>query len=99
PITCDLYPTPLDAASPYETLSYTWGDSSSPIPIHISGHVIQVTRNLHAALQHIRQESTDRILWIDALCIDQTNNAEKSAQVQMMRNIYHSAARTLVWLG
>ena len=40
-----------------------------------------------------------RWLWIDAICIDQTSNSEKSHQVTMMRTIYKAADRVYVWLG
>ncbi|KAK0616470.1 heterokaryon incompatibility protein-domain-containing protein [Immersiella caudata] len=41
----------------------------------------------------------DAYLWVDALCIDQNNLAEKSLQVGMMGSIYGSAERVLIWLG
>jgi hypothetical protein len=58
-----------------------------------------VGANLHAALLHLRDRFMDRILWVDAICIDQTNTAEKSQQVQSMAKIYAKASRVIVWLG
>jgi hypothetical protein len=55
--------------------------------------------NLHAALLHLRDRFVDRIVWVDAICIDQTNTAEKSQQVQSMAKIYAKASRVIVWLG
>jgi hypothetical protein len=60
---------------------------------------LAVTKNLHAALFRLRDRSLERILWIDALCIDQKNVEEKGQQVQLMAKIYSKAARVLVWLG
>jgi hypothetical protein len=39
------------------------------------------------------------VLWIDALCIDQTNMSEKNDQVRRMDIIYKKAARVICWLG
>lgn len=36
---------------------------------------------------------------MDAVCIDQGNNEEKAHQIALMRDIYHCARRTAVWLG
>jgi hypothetical protein len=47
----------------------------------------------------VRLPDRDRLLWIDALCINQSDKKEKGLQVQMMRDIYKSASRTIIWLG
>ncbi|KAK0616396.1 heterokaryon incompatibility protein-domain-containing protein [Immersiella caudata] len=60
---------------------------------------LRVTTNLHAALSHIRDRVMDRVLWIDAICINQEDNKEKGGQVQSMAKIYASANRVIVWLG
>jgi hypothetical protein len=83
----------------YEALSYTWGDSSSRKLIYINGATVLITENLYTALLHLRYEHKPRILWVDAICIDQQNLEERSAQVQLMFRIYGSAARVIVWLG
>jgi hypothetical protein len=38
-------------------------------------------------------------LWIDAICINQTNNKEKSFQVGLMAEIYQQANHVFAWLG
>jgi hypothetical protein len=84
----------------YEALSYVWGgDSEEPRSIFINKQNLAVTKNLHAALLRLRDRSLERILWIDALCINQKNLEEKGQQVQLMAKIYSKAARVLVWLG
>lgn len=55
-------------------------------------------QNLFQALTRFRGDSP-RVLWVDALCISQTNVQEKGQQVQQMGNIFRSADRVLVWLG
>ena len=64
-----------------------------------SESAIKVTENLYHALDHIRSETEVRVMWIDALCIDQTNISERNQQVRLMRRIYSLAAEVLVWLG
>jgi hypothetical protein len=54
--------------------------------------------NLGSALHYLRREEP-LILWIDAVCIDQENEIEKTDQVQLMFQIYKRSAETIVWLG
>jgi hypothetical protein len=58
-----------------------------------------VTTNLEAALRYLRHESMVRILWIDAICIDQSNIEERNHQVPLMKTIYSNATTVRVWLG
>ncbi|KAL8645808.1 MAG: hypothetical protein Q9226_007132 [Calogaya cf. arnoldii] len=60
---------------------------------------LDVTRNLTVALQHLRYKKEPRILWVDAICINQQDAQERSAQVQRMGEIYQSAHQTTIWLG
>ncbi|PKS05959.1 hypothetical protein jhhlp_007792 [Lomentospora prolificans] len=103
-----------DMIAPYTALSYTWGDPDDTVPIVVDNHGLQVTRNLEAALRRYRDElpfankdacSTNgnrgptNLLWADAICINQFNSIEKSAQVAQMSTIYTSAASVFAWLG
>ncbi|KAE8442774.1 hypothetical protein EG329_002862 [Mollisiaceae sp. DMI_Dod_QoI] len=99
PIQCKLY-TALQSDRPrYQALSYTWGDTISPTPIIVNGVKVLVTENLLAALKRIRENYSDIHLWVDALCINQLDNAEKAEQVKRMGDIYRNAAKTIIWLG
>jgi hypothetical protein len=60
---------------------------------------VRATVSLRKALTHIRDAQSTRTIWIDALCIDQKNEQEKSEQVQQMREIYAKAHRVVTWLG
>jgi len=55
-----------------------------------------ITKNLHYALSHIRHPKSDRTVWIDALCINQSDISERNTQVKRMHSIYSRAACTLV---
>ena len=51
------------------------------------------------ALQHLRYKETDRVLWVDAICINQQNHLERGHQVRHMASIYRAAERVVIWLG
>ncbi|MCJ1288353.1 hypothetical protein MMC26_007708 [Xylographa opegraphella] len=89
----------LSDAPPYEALSYVWGDATINGHIKCAGKVLPITPNLTAALYRLRSTSADRLLWVDQLCINQDDLQERSKQVSMMRSIYKTAERVLVWLG
>lgn len=101
----ELSHTELDVNNPpsYEALSYTWGsyDLSHLIQVdtQLGEESFAVTGNLHSALQHLRSKSSPRTLWVDAACINQRNDEERSQQVARMADIYRSAAKVLIWLG
>lgn len=58
-----------------------------------------ITRKLWLALRRIRPETNIRLLWIDAICIDQDNVEERTGQIKLMSHIFRHASRVIVWLG
>ncbi|OTA06113.1 ABC transporter [Trichoderma parareesei] len=98
---CTLHRVSLRSDPPpkYEALSYTWGDENDRREIAVNGYIVDVTVNLYSALRRLRLENETRVLWIDALCINQTDLDERSQQVQLMRNIYTLCDRTVIWVG
>ncbi|KAK0099564.1 hypothetical protein ONS95_013540 [Cadophora gregata] len=108
-ISCTIRSISLkDAAGKYESLSYAWGTevSQSPIYLCINGSEIPVAvqENLYQALVHLRDRHQERsggafVLWVDALCINQSDEVEKSHQVKHMRTVYENASAVCVWLG
>lgn len=82
----------------YEALSYVWGDPHRKT-IYINNIPFGVTLNLYGALLHLRNHALSRVVWIDAICIDQENLKEKEQQIQFMAKIYAQASRVIVWLG
>jgi hypothetical protein len=87
----------------YLALSYVWGEGAKRThSVSVNGRQLHVTESLLHALEHLRnmQGPDARIpFWIDALCIDQDNDSEKSHQVHLMKKIYSQAYKVLVWLG
>jgi hypothetical protein len=102
-IQCELFeyslPNSCERTHMYDALSYVWGNPAEKLPIFIHTDSFDVTVNLHAALSHLRNHSIERILWIDAICINQANQEEKQYQIQSMAKIYGQANRVIVWLG
>ncbi|KAM0512786.1 hypothetical protein ACHAPE_008539 [Trichoderma viride] len=86
---------------PYKALSYVWGcwRRRDPPEILVNGNKVKVTTNLEIALKHLRKQDEETIFWIDALCIDQSNIAERSSQVAQMREIYSKASEVIIFLG
>ncbi|KAH7327498.1 heterokaryon incompatibility protein-domain-containing protein [Rhexocercosporidium sp. MPI-PUGE-AT-0058] len=89
----------------YLALSYCWGNQETTRSIQIGGHFVEITTNLAAALYAVRRlrcpTATKGLirLWVDAICINQTDNEERSNQVRNMRQIYAKSSEVLSWVG
>jgi hypothetical protein len=83
----------------YDALSYTWGDMANTEEIMLNGFIFTVTAGLERALRHLRLPNKKRVLWIDAICINQMDTTERNHQVQMMFNIYQNAQAVRAWIG
>jgi hypothetical protein len=99
PVVCNLIHVKLSECPVYEALSYQWGPENVMRDIEIHGHPWHVRENLYWALSHLRYREGCRLLWIDALCINQMDNVERGHQVYQMGMIYSHAERVCVWLG
>ncbi|KAI2615386.1 heterokaryon incompatibility protein-domain-containing protein [Hypoxylon sp. NC1633] len=97
-IDCELI-TENIATAEFIALSYVWGTTMFPHRIKVDGNNFYVTYNLFSALRKLRHPDRDRVVWIDAICINQSDNLEKSHQVRLMRTIYSKASEVIVWLG
>lgn len=102
---CSIIHTTLDGKhiniydSAYTALSYVWGDAKKTKNIFIDGYQFPITVNLAAALDDLRDETHTLRLWVDSVCINQSNNPERSQQVTIMGHIYRNARQTIVYLG
>ena len=93
----------LVALPQFEALSYVVGqrDVSKSVGIAHRGVVTQfsISRTLETVLMTLRREDRDRLLWIDAVSINQHDPAEWSAQIKKMGQIFHAASNVCIWLG
>ena len=100
PLVSSLLLSSLDDCSyKWYALSYTWGNLHDCRDIICDGSKISITKNLHSALQRFRLVDKPLLLWADAICINQRDNEEKEAQVQLMRRIYKTAFLVVADLG
>ncbi|KAJ3572200.1 hypothetical protein NPX13_g5130 [Xylaria arbuscula] len=97
-IVCRLCNSTLNTAR-YEALSYVWGDPSRRKSVLLNDKPFHATENLESALRNLRHHDRPRVLWIDAMCINQSNVTERNSQVQKMGLIYGRSQRVVVWLG
>lgn len=86
----------------YEALSYTWGEARFLHSVYHLGSeksLLSITSNLHEALLRLRYSHKPRVLWVDAVCINQTDDVEKALQIPLMAHIFRGAYRVMAWLG
>ena len=100
-VRCHLDHHHLSDSPPFESMSYCWGNqpAQSAITMGDAREGFLISPHLWNALRRIRMRNKDRLLWIDALCIDQDNLRERNHQITLMRDIYSAAIRTLIWIG
>jgi hypothetical protein len=84
----------------YHALSYVWGQEPPVQQILVNGKTTFIRPNLFFALQRIRAlQSVQMRIWIDSLCINQSDDLERNGQVLRMAQIYNKADGVFVWLG
>ena len=99
PLQCKLVVSSSIVNQSYQALSYAWGETTKTHHIVVEGERLPISANLDRALRRIRQTEQDLCLWVDAICINQDDAAEKENQISMMLQIYQSARRVVVYLG
>lgn len=102
-VQCELFEYTLRESSAtshlYEALSYVWGSEENPKFITVDDQKLAVTQNLYVVLLRLRDDNIPRIIWVDAVCINQANAKEKEHQILLLPAIYAKANRVVVWLG
>ncbi|OTA63590.1 hypothetical protein K449DRAFT_421695 [Hypoxylon sp. EC38] len=90
----------------FTALSYVWGAFSTPHPDtlelrHSGGQnvTLEISTNCRDALRALRRKYGALCIWVDAICINQHNNAEKESQIPLMEDIFSWATVVYAWLG
>jgi hypothetical protein len=96
---CNLTEIELSPNACYEALSYVWGKDEFPETLLLPGGHLKITKNLASALTGLRMTEKSRMLWVDAVCINQSDHEEKGAQVARMASVYKNASGVIAWLG
>jgi hypothetical protein len=101
PLVGELQHASLESADrpQYETISYCWGDSTKTTTVILNDKETTVPLSSMIVLRRVRQSTQDRLVWIDALCINQRDVDERGQQVALMEDIYSSTVQNLIWLG
>ncbi|KAI0180955.1 heterokaryon incompatibility protein-domain-containing protein [Hypoxylon sp. FL1284] len=105
PLQCSIRTVSLshERVEPYEALSYVWGERARLRLMYCDGARFLLAKNCYEALVNLRRKFVPRVLWIDAVCINQATDdeatKERNTQVKMMGEVYLRARRVLIWLG
>ncbi|KAJ0310953.1 hypothetical protein COL5a_008852 [Colletotrichum fioriniae] len=103
PIRCTLALSSTASMVDYDAISYTWASEDGAMawtqPITLDGRVFLVTANCETALRRVRSRGAQRVVWIDAVCMNQQDVEERGHQVRLMPQIYSRAQRVLVYVG
>ena len=105
-VECEMKQLDLTSPDPWFALSYVWGTSPPDHTLLLNKKSFEIRANLFAALKAIDNAPVgdpslppNLWIWIDAICINQDDNEEKSKQVPLMGEIYSQAREVFVWLG
>lgn len=98
PLILELRHIKLSRRPQYAALSYTWGSPADHHSLILNQTPFKITPNLDHALRSFRSTGWE-VIWVDAICINQSDVDERSQQVSMMWQIYSQAKCVFVDLG
>ncbi|KAJ9602496.1 hypothetical protein H2200_013039 [Cladophialophora chaetospira] len=91
--------TQQPSGSRYYALSYVAGSPHETSPVQLEGRPFNLFRNLDVAMRRIRRTDVTTQVFIDQMCIDQSNVVERGQQVAIMGDVYKGCDTCLAWLG
>ncbi|KAM5349323.1 hypothetical protein ACJ41O_005828 [Fusarium nematophilum] len=90
----------LTACPPFIALSYVWGSPDRDYRLTLCDNsLLPITKSVADALIYVLDDIEDGFIWIDQICINQSDTEERNQQVAKMGEIYRKACRVFVWLG
>ena len=102
PLTGSFVVVDGDRPPPYWAISYVWGPTPTGPNVHTfrtAQGEISMTESLTACLKTLRRKGVEAFIWVDALCINQSDNAEKGIQIRNLGSVYRKSERVIVWMG
>lgn len=99
PISIEIFKTSLDNLPEFIAFSYQWGNPELRTKIMVRNQDLSITVSLETALKYMRRPNVSELIWIDQICINQGDGAEKNAQLPLMEKIYALSTQTVGWLG
>ena len=99
PLRATLEVWSLDRYPRYDAISWAWGRSGPMALIVINSIEWLIPAKLDACLRRLATVSRERTFWVDAVCVDQSNQTERAQQVRMMEQIFSHGNTVCVWLG
>lgn len=95
-----LWSTTSKMAGAYTTLSYVWGPEDQPTHVMRTPlGDISIRQALYVALVNLRQKREPLTLWVDALCINQSDELEKARQITLLAEIFQRSTSTVAFIG
>ncbi|KAF1970405.1 HET-domain-containing protein, partial [Bimuria novae-zelandiae CBS 107.79] len=99
-VSAELVSCAIEEAPTYYAISYVWSYGRQDFrTITLNGMSFKIRRNVYDILNRCSSFLGPQTIWIDTICIDQSNNDEKTFQVRAMQDIYSTAEHVLVCLG
>ncbi|KAK5659884.1 hypothetical protein OQA88_13347 [Cercophora sp. LCS_1] len=89
----------LDSNPSFLAISYAWGHGSKPFTLETPDGAVGLTSSLCFGLKRLRHMAGSVLVWADAICIDQSNDKEKSRQIRLMPDIFRAAVKVPAWIG
>jgi hypothetical protein len=84
----------------FTALSYVWGSyADNPDTLRCGGFDLPITETCREGLVALRQQYGAITIWVDAICINQSDDSEKASQIGLMEQIYTWASTAYIWLG
>src|SRR6202044_1762370 len=83
----------------YVAISYCWGDVKDLCDVRVNDYEVQLRGHVYTMLRNLYHKYQVTRLWLDMVCIDQSNTEERNHQVGLMNQIYSQAQEVLIWLG
>ncbi|EFW99939.1 heterokaryon incompatibility protein [Grosmannia clavigera kw1407] len=99
PVVLTLLPKLLSQGDDYEALSYVWSSAENEAKVLVNGMHVPIRRSLFEFFTVLRSSKQPRLLYADAICINQVDDKERTQQVRLMQDIYKNASKVLAWLG